>query len=161
VRRVEISTVDGVDWSRELRGRRRGDGVGGERRGSAQVRRGDAYVDSQTAEDMKLRRGSLTSPGEDSPYRDRTVDENLQLLEAMRNGDLPAGSAVLRAKIDMASPNLNLRDPALYRVKEATHPRTGDAWRLYPMYDFAHALSDAIEGITHSLCTLEFEDHRC
>ena len=100
-------------------------------------------------------------PGlKDSPYRDRTVDENLQLLEAMRNGDLPAGSAVLRAKIDMASPNLNLRDPALYRVKEATHPRTGDAWRLYPMYDFAHALSDAIEGITHSLCTLEFEDHR-
>jgi glutaminyl-tRNA synthetase len=125
------------------------------------VRRGDAYVDSQSAEDMKLRRGSLTSPGEDSPYRERTVDENLQLLEAMRNGDLPAGSAVLRAKIDMASPNLNLRDPALYRVKEATHPRTGDAWRLYPMYDFAHALSDAIEGITHSLCTLEFEDHRC
>ena len=124
------------------------------------MRRGDAYVDSQSAEDMKLRRGSLTSPGEDSPYRDRTVDENLQLLEAMRNGDLPAGSAVLRAKIDMASPNLNLRDPALYRVKEATHPRTGDAWRLYPMYDFAHALSDAIEGITHSLCTLEFEDHR-
>ena len=125
------------------------------------VRRGDAYVDSQSAEEMKLRRGSLTKPGEDSPFRDRTVDENLQMLEALRNGDLPKGSAVLRAKIDMASPNLNLRDPALYRVKEGTpHPRTGDNWRLYPMYDFAHALSDALEGITHSLCTLEFEDHR-
>jgi len=125
------------------------------------IRRGDAYVDSQTAEEMRDRRGTLTAPGEDSPFRERPAAESLALLEAMRNGTLPEGRAVLRAKIDMASPNLNLRDPALYRVKGGRpHPRTGDAWRVYPMYDFAHALSDAYEGITHSLCTLEFEDHR-
>ena len=125
------------------------------------VSRGDAYVDSQSPEEMRAKRGTLTSPGVDSPHRERSAAENLELLEGMRNGSVPEGRCVLRAKIDMASPNLNLRDPALYRVKAGKpHPRTGAKWRVYPMYDFAHAVSDAYEGITHSLCTLEFEDHR-
>ena len=127
----------------------------------ALVARGDAYVDSQSAEAMRETRGTLTKPGSNSPFRDRSPAENLELLERMRNGAIKEGEAVLRAKIDMASPNLNLRDPALYRVKAGTpHPRTADDWRIYPMYDFAHAISDSMEGITHSLCTLEFEDHR-
>ncbi|KAJ1459550.1 hypothetical protein M885DRAFT_459370 [Pelagophyceae sp. CCMP2097] len=132
----------------------------------ALCRRGLAYVDEQSPDEMKRTRGTLTTPGEDSPFRNRSPDESVALLEAMRHaGPLAAARAdgtypVLRAKIDMASPNMNLRDPALYRVKLSAHPRTGDAWRIYPMYDFAHAASDALEGITHSLCTLEFEDHR-
>jgi len=127
----------------------------------ALVEAGEAYVDSQPAEEMRRTRGTLQTPGVDSPYRNRTVDENRDLFLAMRRGDLDDGTAVLRAKIDMASPNLNLRDPTLYRIIKATpHPRTGDAWPVYPMYDFAHAVSDAVEGVTHSLCTLEFQDHR-
>ena len=118
-------------------------------------------MDSQTAEEVREGRGTLTEPGKDSPFRDRDPAESLALLEGMRDGSVPPGQCILRAKIDMASPNLNLRDPALYRVKDgAPHPRTGSEWRVYPMYDFAHALSDALEGISHSLCTLEFEDHR-
>ena len=105
-------------------------------------------------------RGTLTEPGTESPYRDRSVDENLDLFRRMRAGEFPDGAHVLRAKIDMASPNINMRDPVLYRIRHAAHHRTGDAWCIYPMYDYAHPLSDAIEGITHSLCTLEFEDHR-
>ncbi|MET0771794.1 MAG: glutamine--tRNA ligase/YqeY domain fusion protein [Candidatus Limnocylindrales bacterium] len=124
------------------------------------IRAGLAYVDDQTAEEIRLNRGTLTEPGRPSPWRDRGVEENLALFARMRAGDLPDGSKVLRAKIDMASPNINLRDPVLYRILHATHPRTGDAWCIYPMYDFAHGQSDAIEGITHSLCTLEFEIHR-
>ena len=124
------------------------------------IERGLAYVDSSTAEEMRAMRGSLTEPGKESPYRDRSVDENLDLFRRMRAGEFPDGAHVLRAKIDMASPNINLRDPALYRIRHERHHRTGDAWDIYPMYDFAHPLSDAIEGITHSLCTLEFEDHR-
>jgi glutaminyl-tRNA synthetase len=121
---------------------------------------GHAYVDSQSAEDMRSARGTLTEPGRDSPYRGRPVDENLALLRAMRAGQHAEGTHVLRAKIDMGSPNINLRDPVLYRIRFAHHHRTGDAWCIYPMYDFAHPLSDALENITHSLCTLEFEDHR-
>ncbi|MEW6269795.1 MAG: glutamine--tRNA ligase/YqeY domain fusion protein [Thermodesulfobacteriota bacterium] len=124
------------------------------------VRKGLAYVDSLSAEEIREYRGTLTEPGRNSPYRDRSVEESLDLFARMRAGEFPDGTHVLRAKIDMASPNLNLRDPTLYRIRKATHHRTGDAWCIYPMYDFAHALSDAIEGITHSLCTLEFEDHR-
>ncbi|KAJ8603378.1 hypothetical protein CTAYLR_004280 [Chrysophaeum taylorii] len=124
------------------------------------IRKGLAYVDSQSPAEMRASRGTLTRPGVNSPYRDRGVEENLRLFEEMRRGKLEEGSAVLRAKIDMGSPNLNLRDPALYRIKFARHPRTGNEWRVYPMYDLAHAASDAIENITHSLCTLEFEDHR-
>ena len=124
------------------------------------IRAGSAYVDDQTAEEIRLNRGTLTEPGRASPWRDRGVDENLDLFARMRAGDFADGSRVLRAKIDMASPNINLRDPVLYRILHATHPRTGDAWCIYPMYDFAHGQSDAIEGITHSLCTLEFEIHR-
>jgi glutaminyl-tRNA synthetase len=124
------------------------------------VRRGHAYVDSQDQESMRQNRGTLTTPGTDSPFRSRSVEENLDLLRAMKGGSLPDGAAVLRAKIDMASPNMNLRDPAMYRIRHARHHRTGDAWCLYPTYDWAHGVSDAIEGITHSLCTLEFEDHR-
>ncbi|MCR5732232.1 MAG: glutamine--tRNA ligase/YqeY domain fusion protein [Sphaerochaetaceae bacterium] len=124
------------------------------------IKEGKAYVDSLTAEEMKEYRGTLTEPGKNSPDRDRSIEENLRLFEEMREGKYPEGKYTLRAKIDMASPNINLRDPALYRIKYATHPRTGDKWCIYPMYDFTHPISDAIEGITHSICTLEFEDHR-
>ncbi len=124
------------------------------------IRKGKAYVDSLTADQMREHRGTLTEPGRDSPYRTRSVDENLDLFTRMRAGEFPDGVHVLRAKIDMASPNINLRDPVLYRIRHASHYRTGTSWCLYPSYDFAHPLSDALEGITHSLCTLEFEDHR-
>ena len=124
------------------------------------IKEGKAYVDSLSAEEMKKHRGTLTEPGKNSPDRDRSIEENLRLFEEMKEGKHPEGSFTLRAKIDMASPNINLRDPALYRIKYATHPRTGDKWCIYPMYDFTHPISDAIEGITHSICTLEFEDHR-
>ena len=119
-----------------------------------------AYVDSQSAEEMRITRGSLTEPGRDSPYRARTAEENLRLLREMRAGQHPEGSHVLRAKIDMASPNINLRDPAIYRVRRAAHHRTGEAWCIYPMYTYAHPIEDALERITHSICTLEFEDQR-
>ncbi|MEB3329430.1 MAG: glutamine--tRNA ligase/YqeY domain fusion protein [Candidatus Sericytochromatia bacterium] len=124
------------------------------------IEKGLAYVDSLTPEEMRAHRGTLTEPGKDSPYRKRSVAENLDLFRRMRAGEFPDGAHVLRAKIDMASPNLNLRDPALYRIKRAHHHRTGDDWCLYPMYDYTHPISDALEGITHSICTLEFEDHR-
>jgi glutaminyl-tRNA synthetase len=124
------------------------------------IRAGKAYVDSLTAEEIRAYRGNYYEKGKDSPYRDRSVEENLSLFERMKNGEFEDGAHVLRARIDMASPNINLRDPPLYRIRKAHHHRTGDAWCIYPMYDFAHSLSDAIEGITHSLCTLEFEDHR-
>ncbi len=124
------------------------------------IQRGRAYVDSLTAEQIREYRGTLTEPGRNSPYRDRPVEESLALFAAMRAGTFEDGTHVLRAKIDMASPNLNMRDPTLYRIRHASHHRTGDTWCIYPMYDFAHPLSDAIERITHSLCTLEFEDHR-
>ena len=121
---------------------------------------GVAYVDSLSADEIREYRGTLTEPGRDSPHRARSVEENLELFRRMRNGDFADGEHVLRAKIDMASPNINLRDPALYRIRHVHHQRTGDKWCIYPMYDFAHTLSDAFEGVTHSLCTLEFEDHR-
>ncbi|HXE72459.1 MAG TPA: glutamine--tRNA ligase/YqeY domain fusion protein, partial [Candidatus Nitrosotenuis sp.] len=124
------------------------------------VRQGKAYVDSLSAEEIREYRGTLTEPGRPSPYRDRSVEENLDLLERMRRGEFPDGAHVLRAKIDMAHPNLNMRDPVMYRIKHAHHHRTGDKWCIYPMYDWAHGQSDAIEGITHSICTLEFENHR-
>jgi glutaminyl-tRNA synthetase len=124
------------------------------------ITEGLAYVDSLTAEEMRAHRGTLTEPGTASPHRDRPIDENLDLFARMRAGEFPDGALVLRAKIDMASPNINLRDPVLYRIRRAHHHRTGDAWCIYPMYDFAHPPSDALEHITHSLCTLEFEDHR-
>jgi glutaminyl-tRNA synthetase len=124
------------------------------------IRAGKAYVDDLSADEIREYRGTLTEPGRNSPWRERTVEENLDLFARMRKGEFPDGSRVLRAKIDMASGNINLRDPVLYRILHATHPRTGDAWCLYPTYDFAHGQSDAIEGITHSICTLEFEDHR-
>src|SRR2546425_11801244 len=124
------------------------------------IRQGQAYVDSLTADQIRQYRGTLTEPGRNSPYRDRSVEDNLDLFARMRAGEFPDGQHVLRAKIDMASPNFNMRDPTLYRIRHATHHRTGDAWCIYPMYDFAHPLSDAIERITHSLCRLEFEDHR-
>jgi glutaminyl-tRNA synthetase len=124
------------------------------------IRKGLAYVDSQTAEEIRQNRGTLTEPGKESPYRDRPADDSLDLLARMRAGEFPDGSHVLRAKIDMASPNINMRDPVLYRIRHETHHRTGDAWCIYPMYDFAHPPSDALEHVTHSLCTLEFEDHR-
>ncbi|HJZ70826.1 MAG TPA: glutamine--tRNA ligase/YqeY domain fusion protein [Vicinamibacterales bacterium] len=126
----------------------------------ALIDRGKAYVDSLGADQIRAYRGTLTDPGKNSPYRDRSVAENLDLFARMRAGEFPDGAHVLRAKIDMASPNLNMRDPTLYRIRHASHHRTGDAWCIYPMYDFAHPLSDALERITHSLCTLEFEDHR-
>ena len=126
----------------------------------ALVRSGDAYVDSLNAEEIREYRGTLTQAGKDSPYRHRSVDENLELLNQMKNGEHEAGEHVLRLKIDMASSNINLRDPAIYRIKKTHHYRTGDKWNIYPLYDYTHCLSDAIEGITHSLCTLEFEDHR-
>jgi glutaminyl-tRNA synthetase len=124
------------------------------------IQRGLAYVDSLNAEEIRKYRGTLTEPGRNSPYRDRPVQESLDLFARMRAGEFEDGAHVLRAKIDMASPNLNMRDPTLYRIRHASHHRTGDAWCIYPMYDFAHPLSDAIERITHSICTLEFEDHR-
>ena len=124
------------------------------------IRQGKAYVDGLTADEIRAHRGTLTEPGTNSPYRDRPVEENLDLFARMRAGEFEDGQYVLRAKIDMASPNMNMRDPALYRIRRATHHRTGDAWCIYPMYDYAHPLSDALERITHSLCTLEFEDHR-
>ena len=124
------------------------------------IRNGDAYVDDLSADEIREHRGTLTEPGRNSPWRDRPVDENLDLFARMRAGEFPNGARVLRAKIDMASPNINLRDPVLYRILHAAHPRTGDAWRIYPTYDFAHGQSDAIEGVTHSICTLEFEAHR-
>src|SRR5437870_10313921 len=124
------------------------------------VKAGKAYVDDLSADGIREYRGTLTQPGKDSPYRNRSVEENMNLFERMRSGEFPDGARVLRAKIDMASPNLNLRDPVLYRILHASHPHAGAAWCLYPMYDYAHPLEDAIEGITHSICTLEFEDHR-
>jgi glutaminyl-tRNA synthetase len=124
------------------------------------IERGKAYVDSQSAEEMRANRGSLTESGRASPYRSRTPAENLDLFRRMRAGEFAEGEHVLRAKIDMSSPNINLRDPVIYRIRFAHHYRTGDAWCVYPMYDYTHCISDAIEGITHSLCTLEFEDHR-
>jgi glutaminyl-tRNA synthetase len=124
------------------------------------IRNGKAYVDDQTQEEMRASRGTLTEPGRNSPWRERSVEENLDLLARMRKGEFPNGARVLRAKIDMASGNINMRDPVLYRILHATHPRTGTAWCIYPSYDYAHGQSDAIEGITHSICTLEFEDHR-
>jgi glutaminyl-tRNA synthetase len=124
------------------------------------IKAGQAYVDAQSAEEIRSRRGTLTQPGENSPFRNRSVDENLDLFARMRAGEFADGAYVLRAKIDMASPNINLRDPVLYRIRHAHHHRTGDAWCIYPLYDYAHPLSDAIEGISHSICTLEFEDHR-
>ncbi len=124
------------------------------------IRIGKAYVDDQSQEEMRIARGTLTEPGRNSPWRDRTIEENLDLFRRMRAGEFPNGARVLRAKIDMASGNINLRDPVLYRILHASHPRTGTAWSIYPSYDFAHGQSDAIEYITHSLCTLEFEDHR-
>ncbi|UQZ33605.1 glutamine--tRNA ligase [Paenibacillus sp. PK3_47] len=124
------------------------------------IRKGKAYVCDLSPEEVTAYRGTLTEPGTDSPYRGRTVDENLRLFSGMKNGEYPAGAKVLRAKIDMGSPNINLRDPVLYRIIHAEHYRTGDTWCIYPMYDFAHPIQDAIEGVTHSLCSLEFKDHR-
>jgi glutaminyl-tRNA synthetase len=124
------------------------------------IRAGKAYVDDQSQAEIRATRGTLTEPGRNSPFRERSVDENLDLFRRMRAGEFPNGARVVRAKIDMASGNINLRDPVLYRILHATHPRTGDKWRIYPSYDFAHGQSDAIEGVTHSICTLEFEDHR-
>jgi glutaminyl-tRNA synthetase len=124
------------------------------------IKDGKAYVDDLSADEIRAHRGTFTEPGTESPWRDRSVDENLDLFVRMRAGEFPDGARVLRARIDMAAPNINLRDPVLYRILHAAHPRTGDAWCVYPTYDFAHGQSDAIEGITHSLCTLEFEDHR-
>jgi glutaminyl-tRNA synthetase len=124
------------------------------------IKKGKAYVDDLSAEEIRKTRGTLTEPGTESPYRNRSVEENLDLFQRMRNGEFKDGEKVLRAKIDMSSPNINLRDPVLYRIAHATHHNTGDKWCIYPMYDFAHPLEDAIEGVTHSLCSLEFEDHR-
>jgi glutaminyl-tRNA synthetase len=124
------------------------------------IKKGKAYVDSLSADEIREYRGTLTAPGKESPYRNRSIDENLDLFKRMRAGEFEEGTHVLRAKIDMASPNLNLRDPVMYRIIHASHHRTGDEWCIYPMYDYAHGQSDSIEGITHSLCTLEYEDHR-
>jgi glutaminyl-tRNA synthetase len=124
------------------------------------IRRGLAYVDDLSAEEIRRYRGTLTEPGRNSPYRDRSVEESLDLFRRMRAGEFPDGARVLRAKIDMASPNMNLRDPTLYRIRHVSHHRTGDRWCIYPMYDYAHPLSDSIERVTHSLCSLEYEDHR-
>ena len=124
------------------------------------IKKGKAYVCDLTADEIRQYRGTLTEPGKNSPYRDRSVEENLDLFKRMTDGEFPDGSKVLRAKIDMASPNLNMRDPVIYRILRATHHRTGDKWCVYPMYDFAHPISDTVEGVTHSLCSLEFEDHR-
>lgn len=124
------------------------------------IRDGLAYVDDQTQEEIRLTRGTLTEPGQNSPFRDRPIDENLDLFRRMKAGEFPNGARVLRARIDMSSGNINLRDPVLYRILHAVHPRTGNSWSIYPSYDYAHGQSDAIEGVTHSICTLEFEDHR-
>ncbi|MGE0702162.1 MAG: glutamine--tRNA ligase, partial [Hyphomicrobiaceae bacterium] len=124
------------------------------------IRAGKAYVDDQSQEEMRVARGTLTEPGRNSPFRDRSPDESLDLFRRMRAGEFANGARVLRARIDMASGNINLRDPVLYRILHAEHPRTGKAWCIYPSYDYAHGQSDAIEGVTHSICTLEFEDHR-
>src|SRR5438477_4487606 len=124
------------------------------------IKAGNAYVDDLNADEIRQTRGTLTEPGKNSPYRDRTVEENLELFERMRAGDFPDGSRVLRAKIDMASPNLNMRDPVMYRILHAEHHRTGNKWCIYPLYDYAHGQSDSLEHVTHSMCTLEFEDHR-
>ena len=124
------------------------------------IKKGKAFVCDLTADEIREYRGTLTEPGKNSPYRDRSIEENLALFEGMKNGEFPDGSKVLRAKIDMASPNINMRDPVIYRVARMTHHNTGDKWCIYPMYDFAHPIEDAIEGVTHSICTLEFEDHR-
>ena len=124
------------------------------------IKKGKAFVCNLTADQIREYRGTLTEPGKNSPYRDRTIEKNMELFHKMRDGEFGDGEAVLRAKIDMASPNINMRDPVIYRVSHTTHHNTGDKWCIYPMYDFAHPIEDAIEGITHSLCTLEFEDHR-
>lgn len=124
------------------------------------IKEGKAYVSDETAEEIRMRRGTLTEPGEESPFRNRSVEENLTLFEEMKAGKYADGEKVLRAKIDMASPNINMRDPVIYRILRATHHRTGDTWCIYPMYDYAHPICDAMQGVTHSLCTLEFEDHR-
>ena len=124
------------------------------------IKKGKAFVCELTPEEMRAYRGTLTEPGKESPYRNRSVEENLDLFMRMSKGEFPEGSKVLRAKIDMSSPNLNMRDPIIYRIMYAHHHRTGDKWCVYPMYDFAHPLSDAREGVTHSLCSLEFENHR-
>ncbi len=124
------------------------------------IKKGKAFVCDLTAEEIREYRGTLTEPGKNSPYRDRSIEENLDLFERMKNGEFEDGTKVLRAKIDMASPNINMRDPVIYRVAHMTHHNTGDQWCIYPMYDFAHPIEDAIEGVTHSICTLEFEDHR-
>jgi glutaminyl-tRNA synthetase len=124
------------------------------------IKAGKAFVCDLSLEELKEYRGTLTIPGKDSPYRNRSIEENLELFRKMKAGEFPAGSKTLRAKIDMASPNLNMRDPVIYRIKKTRHHRTGDVWQIYPMYDYTHCVSDALEGITHSLCTLEFEDHR-
>jgi glutaminyl-tRNA synthetase len=157
----------GFDWEAEVGGVRRSHLYQASdyfdfmyRAAEALVQAGLAYVDEQSAEEMRANRGDFTTPGVDSPYRSRTPAENLARLREMRDGHLPDGAAVLRAKIDMASPNINLRDPALYRIKHATHHHTGDRWCIYPMYTYAHPIEDALEGITHSICTLEFEDQR-
>ena len=124
------------------------------------IKAGKAYVDDQTAEEIRQNRGTPKTPGKDSPYRNRSVEENLDLLDRMKNGEFPDGSKTLRARLDMAHPNFNMRDPVMYRVLHATHPRSGDSWCVYPMYDWAHGLEDSLEKITHSICTLEFENHR-
>ena len=124
------------------------------------IKEGKAYVDSLSAEEIREHRGTLTQPGKASPFRNRSREDNLNLFERMRAGEFDDGTHVLRAKIDMNSPNVNMRDPVMYRILHATHHRTGDTWCIYPMYDFTHGQSDSLEGITHSICTLEFEDHR-
>jgi glutaminyl-tRNA synthetase len=124
------------------------------------IRKGKAFVCDLTADQIRETRGTLTEPGQNSPYRDRSVEENLDLFARMKAGEFPDGSRTLRAKIDMASPNLNLRDPVMYRILHAEHHRTGSTWCIYPLYDWAHGQSDSIEGVTHSICTLEFESHR-
>ena len=124
------------------------------------IKKGVAYVCDLSKDEMREYRGTLTEPGRNSPWRDRSVEENLDLFERMKNGEFPDGSRTLRAKIDMASPNMNMRDPAMYRIIHMRHHHTGDKWCIYPMYDFAHPIQDAIEGVTHSLCSLEYEDHR-
>ena len=124
------------------------------------IKKGKAFVCDLSADEIREYRGTLTEPGKNSPYRERSIEENLDLFERMKNGEFPDGSKVLRAKIDMSSPNMNMRDPVIYRIARMTHHNTGDAWCIYPMYDFAHPIEDAVEGVTHSVCTLEFEDHR-
>ncbi|MBZ0275394.1 MAG: glutamine--tRNA ligase, partial [Anaerolineae bacterium] len=124
------------------------------------IKAGKAYVDHLTADEIRAYRGTLTEAGKNSPHRDRSVEENLDLFTRMKNGEFKEGECVLRAKIDMAAPNINLRDPVMYRILDASHPRTGNTWHIYPMYDWAHGQSDSIEGVTHSMCSLEYEDHR-